>query len=120
MVLEYAGANCPLYLVRNGELQQFDPNKISVGGFELAGVEFQQHRVQLEHGDVVYIFSDGYPDQFGGPRGKKFLYRRFRELLVEIHDLPMDRQKSALLERLNEWKGVHEQVDDILVIGMRA
>jgi serine phosphatase RsbU (regulator of sigma subunit) len=69
---------------------------------------------------VVYIFSDGYADQFGGPRGKKFLYRRFRELLVEIHGMPMERQKIMLLEALNQWKGAHEQVDDILVIGMRA
>lgn len=120
MLLDYAGANCPLYLVRNGELMQFDPNKVSVGGFELAGVEFQQHRLQLEKGDVLYVFSDGYPDQFGGERGKKFLYRRFRELLIDIHKLPMERQKAALFEKLNEWKGAHEQVDDILVIGMRA
>ena len=120
LTLDYAGANCPLYLVRNGELVQYEPNKISVGGFELAGVEFLQHRVQLERGDVVYVFSDGYPDQFGGPRGKKFLYKRFRDLLVSIHQQPMERQKGLLLDALNDWKGAHEQVDDILVIGMRA
>mgnify|MGYP003393854008 CR=1 FL=1 len=120
LVLHYAGANCPLYLVRNGDLMQFEPNKISVGGFELDGVSFQEHKIQLERGDVLYVFSDGYPDQFGGPKGKKFLYRRFRELLVSIHDRPMERQKSLLLDALNDWKGAHEQVDDILVIGMRA
>jgi serine phosphatase RsbU (regulator of sigma subunit) len=91
-----------------------------IGGFELQGRSFTDHRIQLRRGDVVYIFSDGYADQFGGPKGKKFLYRRFRELLVEIHGLPMDRQKAMLFEALNRWKGAHEQVDDILVIGMRA
>ncbi len=120
LTLDYAGANCPLYLIRDGQLLQFEPTKISVGGFELGGTTFQEHRIQLRRGDVVYVFSDGYPDQFGGPRGKKFLYRRFRELLLKIHGMPMDRQKGMLLDELNNWKGAHEQVDDILVIGMRA
>ncbi len=120
MVLEYAGANCPLYLVRDGEVVQYSPDKKPIGGFELTGEAFTDHRIQLIKGDVIYIFSDGYADQFGGANGKKFLYRRFRELLIGIHDRPMDRQKSMLLEALNEWKGAQEQVDDILVIGMRA
>jgi serine phosphatase RsbU (regulator of sigma subunit) len=120
MILEYAGANCPLYLIRNGEVIQHTPDKMPIGGFELDGRAFTDHRIQLQRGDVIYIFSDGYADQFGGSKGKKFLYRRFRELLLSIHDRPMDRQKSSLLEALNEWKGAQEQVDDILVIGMRA
>src|SRR5262249_20323084 len=112
--------NCPLYLVRNGELLQYEPSKISVGGFDLNGMSFDEHRIQLERGDVVYVFSDGYPDQFGGPKGKKFLYRRFRELLLSIHGQPMERQKTMWLDALNEWKAAQEQVDDILVIGRRA
>ncbi|HEX2616566.1 MAG TPA: SpoIIE family protein phosphatase, partial [Flavobacteriales bacterium] len=120
MVLEYAGANCPLYLVRGGEVLQYSPDKRPIGGFELSGHDFTDHRIELQKGDVVYIFSDGYADQFGGTKGKKFLYRRFRELLLEIHAQPMDRQKSLLMEALNDWKGAQEQVDDILVIGMRA
>ncbi|QQR88070.1 MAG: SpoIIE family protein phosphatase [Flavobacteriales bacterium] len=120
MVLEYAGANCPLYIVRNGELIEYNPDKIPIGGAELDGRNFTDHRIRLQRGDVFYIFSDGYPDQFGGPRGKKFLYKRFRELLLTISDRPMERQRTMLLEALNEWKGVHEQVDDILVIGVRA
>lgn len=119
-VLEYAGANCPLYIVRDGELIQFAPDKMPVGGFELEGRSFTEHRVQLEPGDMVYIFSDGYPDQFGGERGKKFLYRRFRELLVTISREPMERQKVLLQDALNAWKGSHDQVDDILVMGIRA
>jgi len=120
MVLEYAGANCPLYIVRNGDLLEYSPDKIPIGGFELEGKTFTDHRIRLQRGDVLYIFSDGYPDQFGGPKGKKFLYRRFRELLLSISDRPMERQKGMLVEALNEWKGAHEQVDDILVIGVRA
>lgn len=120
LLLEYAGANCPLYLVRDGQVEQYSPDKKPIGGFELGDQGFTDHRIQLRKGDVVYIFSDGYADQFGGPNGKKFLYRRFRELLVDIHDRPMDRQKVMLMEALNQWRGAQEQVDDILVIGMRA
>jgi serine phosphatase RsbU (regulator of sigma subunit)/HAMP domain-containing protein len=120
MVLEYAGANCPLYIVRGGELLEYSPDKIPIGGFELDGRSFTDHRIRLQRGDTLYVFSDGYPDQFGGPKGKKFLYRRFRELLLSISDRPMERQKHMLLDALNEWKGAHEQVDDILVIGVRA
>jgi len=119
-VLEYAGANCPLYVVRDGQLLQFAPDKMPVGGFDLEGRTFTDHRIKLEAGDAIYLFSDGYPDQFGGPRGKKFLYRRFRELLVSISQEPMDRQKVLLQDALNEWKGPHDQVDDILVMGIRA
>lgn len=119
-MLEYGGANCPLYLVREGEVIQFTPDKMPIGGFELNGRTFTDHRVELRNGDAVYIFSDGYADQFGGPKGKKFLYRRFRELLVRISQLPQEEQKRALYDAFMEWKGAHEQVDDILVIGMRA
>jgi serine phosphatase RsbU (regulator of sigma subunit)/HAMP domain-containing protein len=120
LLLEFAGANCPLYLVRDREVVQYSPDKRPIGGFDMGDQGFTDHRIQLRKGDVIYIFSDGYADQFGGPRGKKFLYRRFRELLVEIHDKPMDRQKSLLLESFNQWRGAQEQVDDILVFGMRA
>ena len=119
-VLEYAGANCPLYLVREGQVLPFAPDKNAIGSFDLTGHSFTDHRIRLQTGDMVYIFSDGYPDQFGGPKGKKFLYRRFRELLVEISTHPTDRQRNMLNDAFNAWRGAHEQVDDILVIGMRA
>jgi serine phosphatase RsbU (regulator of sigma subunit)/HAMP domain-containing protein len=119
-VLEYAGANCPLYLVRGNEVLLFAPDKNAIGSFDLDGKSFTDHRIKLQQGDMVYIFSDGYADQFGGPKGKKFLYRRFRELLVEISTHPTERQRGLLQEAFNAWRGAHEQVDDILVIGMRA
>jgi len=119
-VLEYAGANSPLYVVRDGEVLKFQPDKRPIGSFELEGQDFTDHRILLEQGDMVYIFSDGYADQFGGPKGKKFLYKRFRDLLVEVSRYPAERQSGMLEEAFRGWRGVHEQVDDILVIGMRA
>jgi serine phosphatase RsbU (regulator of sigma subunit)/HAMP domain-containing protein len=119
-ILDYAGANSPLYVVREGATQAYAPNKTAVGSFDLNGSAFAEHRVELRPGDMVYVFSDGYADQFGGPKGKKFMYRRFRELLGEISQQPMDRQRRMLHDAFNAWRGAHEQVDDILVIGMRA
>ncbi|HNR53531.1 MAG TPA: SpoIIE family protein phosphatase [Flavobacteriales bacterium] len=119
-VLEYAGANSPLYVVRGGEVLRFQPDKRPIGSFDLEGQEFTDHRILLEQGDMVYIFSDGYADQFGGPKGKKFLYKRFRDLLLEISRFPAESQSGMLEEAFRGWRGIHEQVDDILVIGMRA
>lgn len=119
-VLEYAGANCPLYVVRDGDVLQYPPDKNPIGSFDLEGRSFTDHRISLQAGDMVYVFSDGYADQFGGEKGKKFLYRRFRELLVKISPYPPARQQELLQEAFNSWRGGHEQVDDILVIGMRA
>jgi serine phosphatase RsbU (regulator of sigma subunit) len=118
--LEFAGANNPLYIVRAGQLMRFDPDKNAIGSMALEPGSFHDHVIQLEPNDMVYIFSDGYADQFGGPKGKKFMYRRFRELLVEISTLPAENQRKGLQEAFNHWRGAHEQVDDILVIGMRA
>jgi serine phosphatase RsbU (regulator of sigma subunit) len=119
-ILEYAGANSPLYIVRGEEVLHFPPDKNAIGSFDLNGKSFTDHRIQLLEGDMVYIFSDGYADQFGGEKGKKFLYRRFRELLVQISRLPVDAQRAMLQETFTKWRGAHEQVDDILVMGMRA
>jgi len=120
MILEYAGANSPLYVVRSGEVLKFSPDKRPIGSMEIPGQHFTDHRIKLEQGDMVYLFSDGYADQFGGAQGKKYMYRRFRELLVEISRYPTDQQRSMLEQAFNGWRGGHEQVDDILVIGMRA
>ncbi|MDX9752050.1 MAG: SpoIIE family protein phosphatase, partial [Flavobacteriales bacterium] len=119
-MLEYAGANAPLYVLRAGEVLIFPPNKNTIGSFAMDGGDILGHRVPLHPGDMVYLFSDGYADQFGGPRGKKFLYRRFRELLIEIGGLPMEQQHDKLRHTFRTWRQGHEQVDDILVIGMRA
>jgi len=120
MLLEFAGANNPLYVVRHGKILQFAGNKNAIGSMELGSEAFTDHHVQLEKGDMVYAFSDGYADQFGGPKGKKYMYRRFRDLLLSINEEPAHRQRILMHEEFNRWRGAHEQVDDILVMGFRA
>ncbi len=116
--LEYAGANNPLYLIRNGELIITKADKQPIGAFENRKF-FTNHHFDLLPDDVIYIFSDGYIDQFGGSRGKKFMSRRFRDMLLEIHKKPMPEQKTILNNTITEWMGAEEQVDDILVIGVK-
>jgi serine phosphatase RsbU (regulator of sigma subunit) len=82
--------------------------------------EFTGKKMDLMEGDCLYTFSDGYADQFGGPSGKKFMRKQFRQLLLEIHTLSMEQQKEALMRRFDEWRGSQEQVDDVLVIGVRV
>ncbi len=118
--LEYAGAFNQLYRITDNELQQIPADKFPIGAF--VGEElnkFKNHEIKLKSGDVLYVFSDGYADQFGGPRNKKFMTKRFRELLLEIHKEPMKKQKEILAQKLHDWKGENDQVDDVLVIGIR-
>lgn len=117
--LEYAGANRPLYLMRNGNLIEFKPDKQPIGKQE-GRKPFTNHTIQLEPGDCIYLFTDGYSDQFGGTEGKKFKYSRFKELLHSTHSLEMDEQKKRFDSVIEEWKGSLEQVDDICVMGVRV
>jgi serine phosphatase RsbU (regulator of sigma subunit) len=118
--LEYAGANNPLYIIRNGELIQTKPDKLAIGGIEHDDQKYTTQTIQLEKGDVFYVFSDGYADQFGGPKGKKFMYKQFKETLCNIALLNLGEQKAKLDEIIEHWKGSYEQVDDILVIGAKV
>jgi serine phosphatase RsbU (regulator of sigma subunit) len=117
--LQYAGANNPLYLVHKGEMKEIKPDKQPVGYMPERPEKFQNHSLQLEKGDAVYIFSDGYADQFGGPKGKKFKYKQLRELLLGIHQKTMPDQKQELITVFNDWKGGLEQIDDVCVVGVR-
>ncbi|HEY6161561.1 MAG TPA: tetratricopeptide repeat protein [Bacteroidia bacterium] len=118
--LEFAGAFNGLYLFRNGELKKTNADKFPVGGFIDEELRlFTNHEMELQKGDMIYIFTDGYADQFGGAKGKKFKYKQMQELLHSIHLKPMEEQKEILDSTINEWKGPLEQVDDILVIGIR-
>ena len=119
LVLEYAGANNPLYIIRNGEFLITKPNKMAIGAFTPGEDNYANHTIQLEKGDNVYIFSDGYPDQFGGPRGRKLMYNRFREYLMDIKDTPIETQGTELNRRLTAWQGKMDQIDDVLVIGLK-
>lgn len=116
--LNFSGANNGLYLVRDGVLTQIKPDKQPIGNYK-DPKPFTNHEFDLKKGDVIYAFSDGYPDQFGGPKGKKFMYKSFRNLLLDIHKKSMDEQHNLLLDAFNEWKGDIEQIDDVCVIGVR-
>lgn len=122
-ILEYSGAHNPLYHVRSGKLTAHRADKISIGSPEEVGKTFTKTRLELEDGDMIYIFSDGYVDQFGGPKGKKFMYQPFRNLLVSMANEESADQRKILHEALESWKNTgktrHEQVDDILVMGFR-
>ncbi len=119
-LLQYAGAFNPLYLLRDNKLTEIRGDRMSVGISEgHKPSSFTNHVIPLEKDDVFYIFSDGYADQFGGPQGKKFMYRRFRHLLLTIHQLKMKDQKAFLEESIEGWMGNLDQVDDILIIGIK-
>ena len=119
-IIHYSGANSPLYLIRDGELQRVDADKMPIGIHRSLDKTFTNHILTPGNGDLIYIFSDGYADQFGGEHGKKFKYRAFREMLLEIHREPLARQRGIIEERFDKWKGDNEQVDDVLVIGIRV
>jgi serine phosphatase RsbU (regulator of sigma subunit) len=119
MELQYAGANNPLYLIRNNEFTIIKADKFAIGSFEPGTKHYTSHTVALEKGDIIYLFSDGYADQFGGDKGKKFLYKHFRDELMAIHKEPVAVQKTRLDDTIKKWQGSYEQVDDILVIGVR-
>jgi len=119
MVLQFAGAQQPCYIVREGKVHELKGDKQAIGGSDPSEVKsFTDQHFDLQSGDCIYLFSDGYPDQFGGPKGKKFKYRPFKELLISISDKPMKEQKDILDRTIEEWKGDLEQIDDILVIGV--
>jgi serine phosphatase RsbU (regulator of sigma subunit) len=117
--MEYSGANNPLYHVRGDVLTQTKADKFAIGSFEYGEHQYTNHDIEIKKGDLIYIFSDGYADQFGGIKGKKFMYRQFREVLMEIKDFPMEEQGSILNDKIENWRGNYEQIDDILVIGVR-
>lgn len=119
--VEYAGAYNPLYLVRDNELTEIKGDKFPIGMFVgESRKEYTNHKIKLKKGDTIYIFSDGYVDQFGGSKGKKFMAKRFRQLLLENNALTMEEQKKHLDIAIEQWRGNQEQVDDILVIGVRV
>ncbi len=116
-VLQYAGANRPLIMVSNGELREIKPDKMPIGVAPLEEVSFTNHRIEVNEGDRFYMFSDGYPDQFGEESNKKFKSRNFRDLIGYVSDWSMDRQKTHIENTFQEWKGKSVQVDDVLVVG---
>jgi serine phosphatase RsbU (regulator of sigma subunit) len=119
-ILNYAGANRPLWLLRDSEIIEYKPTKASIGGYVEDHQEYIGHTIQLQAGDLVYIFSDGFPDQFGGAEQKKYMSKNLKKTLIEIHRLSMPEQELKLMEIFNQWKGNLEQVDDVLVLGFKV
>jgi serine phosphatase RsbU (regulator of sigma subunit) len=119
--LEYAGANRPLWIIRKDqlEIEEIKATKVAIGGLTEDTQEFVKHTIDLQKGDSVYLFSDGYADQFS-PQDKKLMTRKFKEIILSIQNKTMEEQKEYLGSFIDEWKGNMEQTDDILVIGVRG
>ena len=122
--IQYAGANSPLYITRKnkelGKVELIDvrPDRMPIGVY-IKERSFTNHRIQLQTNDILYLFSDGFIDQFGGENNDKFKTRRFKKLIESIHDEPMDRQKEILFEKFEDWRSGVRQLDDVLVIGVK-
>ena len=116
--LEYAGAHNPLWIVRKGNLLETKANKQPIGKFENL-LPYTTHSILLEKGDTIYIFSDGYSDQFGGKKGKKYKTANFKKFLLSIQENSMEKQLYLLDAEFEKWRGSMEQIDDVCVIGLR-
>jgi serine phosphatase RsbU (regulator of sigma subunit)/ligand-binding sensor domain-containing protein len=119
MKLEYSGAYNPLYLIRKGTLEEYKADRMPIGIYHVEKESFTNYEIKIEKGDTIYIFSDGYVDQFGGPTVTKFKSNSMKKLLIEIVDKPMIEQGQIMEKTFDQWKGQEYQVDDILVIGIR-
>lgn len=117
--VKYAGANRPLWIIRDKELIQYSPDKMSIGGNNYSNYEFTETTIPLQKGDSVYMFSDGYPDQFGGERNKKFMTKNLKQLLLQITHLSAKEQEGILQSHLQNWKGSFPQIDDIILVGIK-
>ncbi len=117
--ISFAGAGNPLYYFSKGEFHEIKGANFGIGGVLRKEKVFEPHKIQYDPGDVFYIFTDGFPDQIGGKEGRKFYKTRFRELLMEIHEKPMEEQRDLLQKQFYDWKGDFKQIDDILVIGIK-
>ncbi|MHB8260341.1 MAG: tetratricopeptide repeat protein [Bacteroidia bacterium] len=117
--LEFAGANNSACIVRNNELIELKPDKMPIGSYITGNKKFTSKSFKLQAMDVVYLSSDGFPDQFGGKNGKKFKYKQMEELLINHSEKPLTEQKEILETSFSTWKGSLEQVDDVMLIGVR-
>lgn len=119
--IQFSGAYRPLYFIRNGELTEIKGDKNPIGGTTIRNRSkvFTNHEIDLQSGDCIYIFSDGYPDQFGGPEGRKFMPKNLKNLLLSIWDLDIKTQEKKISEAFDNWMGDLEQLDDVLMIGLK-
>jgi serine phosphatase RsbU (regulator of sigma subunit) len=117
--LQFSGANNNLYLVRNNELLEYPADRIPIGISEKTDPDFKTISIDIYSDDIIYMLSDGYVDQFGGPNHKKYKFEALKALLIEIHKFPLQEQKQKLAREFNEWKGINEQIDDVVIIGLK-
>lgn len=118
--VEYAGAHRPLYAMKNGVMEEVKGNKFPIGGGIYKNqTNFTNTKLTLEKGDTIYFSSDGFPDQFGGPEGRKFGPKRVREVIERVHKMPMSEAHTIFDEEWESWRGEHKQTDDVLLIGIK-
>jgi serine phosphatase RsbU (regulator of sigma subunit) len=117
--VEFAGAHNSLFLIRDGGLIEYKADQMPIGIQASIDVPFTKHMIQVKKGDVLYASTDGFVDQFGGPKGKRFMLKNFKILLAEIYNKSMDEQKELLNKTLDDWMTETSQIDDILVLGIR-
>jgi serine phosphatase RsbU (regulator of sigma subunit) len=118
--LQFSGAYRPLLVVRNNTIIEYKPNKCSIGGSNSYDKAFNLNKIDVFPGDQIYLFTDGYADQFGGENEKKFMYKNLKELILQISNEPMAVQRKLLDEAFLSWKGSLEQVDDVCIMGVRV
>ncbi len=118
VTVKWSGANNPLWYIQKNELKEIKANKQPIGKSDDPR-PFTTHALELNENDALYLFTDGYADQFGGPKGKKFKYKQLKETLLEINPRPMNEQEQILDKKLENWKNSLPQVDDVLVIGVK-
>ena len=117
--IQYSGAYNNLYLIRNDDLMEYAADRMPIGIYDLNDKNFVSQNIPIMPGDIIYLYSDGYADQFGGPNRKKYKYPTLKNFLIKIHKLPLTEQKQKLEQEFNDWKGVNSQIDDVLLIGMK-
>ena len=115
----YTAAQNPIWVVRDGSLTEIKPEKMPVGKHDKDKIPFVGGVFKMQKGDVIYTLTDGFQDQFGGPKGKKFMVKKMRAYILSISHLPMKEQHTKISEVFSNWKGDTEQVDDVCVIGVR-
>jgi len=119
-MIQYAGANNPVYIVHNNQpLTIYKADRMPIGVYITSGQSFKKEEIPYENGDVLYLFTDGYADQFGGDMGQKFRYNQFKDVLQKGCQMPMNEQLALLESTMDTWRGDYEQVDDMLVIGIK-
>jgi PAS domain S-box-containing protein len=119
LVLNYSGAYRPLWLIRDKKIIEYKGDKYNIGGHNTGTKIFTHHTIPINKGDVIYLFTDGCTDLFGGKSGKKFKTRRLKDLLLQIHTEPIQDQEKILSNTFDDWRGTFEQVDDLLIVGVK-